>query len=90
MRAKGDKNFLFQALLSFSFLKDVIRRSTGSNYPAINSEDLADIKLAIPSLPEQKRIGDLLSSIDGKLESIGRQIEKTKTFKKGLLQQMFV
>lgn len=52
---------------------------------------LKEIILYIPSsLEEQKKIADFLSSIDSKLESIEKELEGLKEFKKGLLQQMFV
>lgn len=51
---------------------------------------LKEISLQVPSNDEQTKIADFLSSIDQKIESVSHQIAKTQTFKKGLLQQMFV
>lgn len=47
-------------------------------------------KVSIPSLEEQKKIVGFIDSLDNKLQAINEQIELTQTFKKGLLQQMFV
>ena len=44
----------------------------------------------IPSKPEQQKIADFLSAIDEKINLVNQQLEKTKEYKKGLLQQMFV
>lgn len=39
-----------------SFLAEVERRSVGVSYPAINSSDLADIRIALPALAHQRLI----------------------------------
>ena len=53
-------------------------------------EFFRDIVLHLPSFEEQQRIADVLASIDKKIDQISTQITQAKTFKKGLLQQMFV
>ena len=56
----------------------------------ISYKYFSEIKLPFPCLVEQKKIADYINSIDSKIENISLQIVKTKEFKKGLLQQMFV
>ena len=56
----------------------------------IYNSQLGLLKLSLPSLPEQEKIANFLSSIDRKIELIEQELEKNKEFKKGLLQQMFV
>lgn len=48
------------------------------------------IKFVLPSIEEQKRIAGFLSAIDDKIEAVTAQIEHSRSFKNGLLQQMFV
>ena len=51
---------------------------------------LSHISVVIPSFPEQKKIAECLSSIDGVIRNIQAELSAWKEFKKGLLQQMFV
>jgi len=58
--------------------------------PSYNASDLKTIKISLPSLEEQTKIANFLSSIDNKIEQVGKQLRESKQFKKALLQQMFV
>ncbi|MCO8061722.1 restriction endonuclease subunit S [Acinetobacter lwoffii] len=51
---------------------------------------LREIEIQVPCLEEQTKIANFLSAIDEKIEKVAQQIEETKQWKKGLLQQMFV
>jgi type I restriction enzyme S subunit len=56
----------------------------------LNAQTVKSLILNIPSLPEQTKIASFLSSIDNKIEQVGKQLDESKQFKKALLQQMFV
>ena len=63
----------------------------GTDPPNLSPNEINSIKITIPTnIEEQKKIADFLSAIDVKIEKVSKQINQTQTFKKGLLQQMFV
>ncbi|MFZ1852570.1 MAG: restriction endonuclease subunit S [Nitrosomonas sp.] len=57
---------------------------------SINQTELKKTKLVLPTLPEQTKIANFLTAIDGKITQAQVQLEAVKRYKKGLLQQMFV
>ncbi|WP_299016890.1 restriction endonuclease subunit S [uncultured Polaribacter sp.] len=71
-------------------LRQISRLATGSTRFTISVDSFSKIKVSLPSLKEQQKIANYLSAIDAKITTVQTQIEKTQTFKKGLLQQMFV
>jgi len=56
----------------------------------LGQNNFAELKLKFPSLEEQKKISDFYEVLDAKVKLVKKQIVLTQTFKKGLLQQMFV
>lgn len=90
LRVKENPKYLYQLIHTSKFVAQVMKRCTGTSYPAISSSDLANIKVPVPCEKEQKKIADFLSGIDLKIESVSQQITQTQNFKKGLLQQMFI
>ena len=90
IRSKTNSRFLYHLLLNEQFVREVIRRCTGTSYPAINSSDLGGIVIDLPHPDEQRKIADALSAIDEKITAVSAQVFQMQAFKKGLLQQMFV
>ena len=79
-------DFLFYSLVH----KDIRRYIVGGSRAKLNKSDLLSIKTILPPLEEQTKIANFLSSIDNKIEQVGKQLVESKQFKKALLQQMFV
>ena len=61
----------------------------GSGIPHIYFSDVGATKVGLPSLPEQQKIADCLSSLDELIELQAKQLEALQTHKKGLMQQLF-
>ena len=78
--------FAFQQLLLVNWLN--LNEATG--VPSLNTTSIGNIELKVPCLAEQTKIANVLSAIDQKIEVVSKQIEQAKTWKKGLLQQMFI
>ena len=73
-----------------NYLSSIIQKGAKNTINITNTTFLSNkIKLPI-SKEEQEKIGEFLFNIDVKIENISSLIEQTQTFKKGLLQQMFV
>lgn len=51
---------------------------------------ISEIKIKIPSIDEQKEITNVFETIDLKTKILQNNLEEVMTFKKGLLQQMFI
>ncbi len=65
MRPVNDGYFLLSLLQNEAFVKVVLDRCTGTSYPTINANDLAEIDVSFPySSEEQKKIGDYFRKID--------------------------
>jgi len=82
-RAQVDPSFLYYACRSDSFVEQVVARSTGVSYPAINPSDLGMIRIVLPRLDIQRRIADFLD------DQVSR-IDQTETLRERqaiLLQQ---
>ena len=70
--------------------KNEVHKNLGATINSINGSDLKKFKIPFPCIEEQKKISNFLSSIDVKIESTSQQINQMQSFKKGLLQQLFV
>ena len=70
--------------------KQIMRVAQGISVLGLSKANLNGLTLALPHPDEQKKIADFLSSLDAKIDKVAEQITQMESFKKGLLQQMFV
>lgn len=87
----NEKNYNEFIYYLLDYIKpELIKKATGSTFLEIGAKSLKEISTKLPTLEEQQKIANFLSSIDSKIENIEKELERLKEFKKGLLQQMFV
>ncbi len=85
------KNELSNEFLFYSLVhKNITGFVSGGTRAKLNKSEMLKIPIEYPIFQEQQKIASYLSSIDSKIESVNDQITQTQTFKKGLLQKMFV
>jgi type I restriction enzyme S subunit len=60
------------------YIKETCR---GTTVPHVSPDAIANMDLKIPPLPEQKRIVDLISSVDSYIEALQQQLESAKNSK---------
>ncbi len=90
MRPYVDGYFLLSLVQSERFVKVVLDNCTGTSYPAINANDLAEIEVAAPSNEsEAQKIGTIFRSIDNLITLHQRKVEKLTNVKKSMLEKMF-
>ena len=74
------------------FIEYALKYQQGTVYErmSVSPDDLLSIKVMVPSVAEQQKIADCLSSLDEVIEKQKATLAAWEELKKGLLQQMFV
>ena len=83
---KADSKFGWYAL--FKCVQHLKKISQGSTFESVNKKNIEMLEFILPSLPEQRKIAAILSSVDEAIEKTKAVIEQTKVVKKGLMQEL--
>jgi len=85
--AKGiNPDYLYHSL--FIHRKALQKIAQGSTFEAINSKELSDLSIFSPPFSEQKKIAEILTTVDEAIEKTDQIIDKTKEAKTGLMQRL--
>lgn len=68
----------------------IMNRDTGSTIPLINLSVLRSLPILLPSLPEQKAIATILSSLDDKIDLLHRQNKTLEALAETLFRKWFI
>lgn len=80
----------FYHTFSKLFYKRVMAMTAKTSVDSVRLEMISDMKIPVPDIEEQRKIGSFLDNLDRLITLQQKKIESLKEFKKGCLQQMFV
>lgn len=65
------------------------REAQGSKVLSISATRLVNIKISVPSKPEQEKIAGFLSAIDDRISQLSQKCDGLAQYKKGVMQKIF-
>lgn len=80
------QNILYYLLQQKRFIELANSRTEGTNLPRVNWKDLVKYNIALPPISEQKKIFEIISEVDAKLENEQNYKSELEQLKKGLSQ----
>lgn len=90
IRLKNDNPYFLQPILSsWRGQKLIYQGQTGSGREGLNFESIKVFRIGFPSLPEQTKIANFLTTVDKRINLLTQQKEKLERYKKGVMQQIF-
>ena len=89
LKTEEEKYFVFTSLTTDDFQRQLFENVGSSGQPKFNKTELKNISLWLPSVEEQKKIGDTLRNLDHLITLHQRKCDKLKLIKKFMLQNMF-
>lgn len=84
-----DNQYVCLALQSLDVFKQVQAFAKGSTFREISLDDLRKVTVAIPPLPEQRKIAGFLTAVDGRIGQLSQKKALLEDYKRGVMQQLF-
>ena len=80
----------FQTSFWYKYMRGVANYGVRHDRMNITNDDFEKLPLPFPLIKEQEKIASFLNEISQQISFISEQLEETRKFKKGLLQNMFI
>lgn len=84
-----DSDFLYCNIASEKFVSYVMTGVKGSKMPRGDKKHIMEYDIPVPSLPEQQKIAEFLSTIDTVIEKQKETVSAWEERKKGVMQKLF-
>ncbi|MBT9391783.1 restriction endonuclease subunit S [Hymenobacter sp. NST-14] len=84
-----DSRYLFHWAKSEGFVKDMVARATGANYPAVSDKTVKTSLIPLPPLAEQERIADTLDKADALRRKDQKLLQKYDELAQSIFNEMF-
>ena len=88
IRANKESLTEFIRLVIQMNVAELIASSGSGMFASITGKNLKEFKVNLPPLPEQKRIADLISSVDSYIEALQQQSESAKRSRNAVLHEL--
>jgi len=88
-RATAVPEYLYFLLLSDAMNKAIADAQHGASYPAVTDKDVLGQEVALPPLPEQKKIAAVLLKIQRAISAQDKIIQSLRDLKKSTMQHLF-
>ncbi|EJL6513360.1 restriction endonuclease subunit S [Vibrio cholerae] len=79
----------FYQFFRYRFFQRVSRMSAKGSVDSVRMEMIAKMSILIPTIEEQQKIADILSTVDKKIDLIEQKIAETENLKTSLMQKLF-
>ncbi|MEZ8585714.1 restriction endonuclease subunit S [Vibrio cyclitrophicus] len=86
---KLSSDYLFYVLQQDRIVSEWLKDAIGGAQPNINPANVLDVEVLLPSMEEQQKIAEVLSTVDKKIDLIDQKIAETEKLKTGLMQKLF-
>ena len=86
----GDAKFGYQMLRKRSTIDKIENELAGTDPPNLSANTLNYIDVRVPSLTEQKKIGNFFRDLDNLITLHQHKLDKLKNLKKAYLNEMFI
>ena len=83
-----ENDYYWQYLNSELYWKQLKKYFNSAGQPHVGHKNMAALRMPIPSLPEQKRIVEILSTTDDHIEKLDKIIEDYQLLKKAMMKKL--